>query len=489
MKLHPQYSTAPTPLRHTWSGLVNIDQFRHLLRQDAQECVRVSAQELGARHVRAAGMLDDYLGTFARDPQSFASSSQTQRSNWRNSFFIIDQLLVSGVNPMFTTCFTPSKMARKFSGIFGGGGSAAPPKDYAQWSQFLIEGAQLCVERYGESSVKGWLFEAWNEPNLGCFFDGTQLEFFELWAHTFRALKEVSPDLQIGGPSTARGEWLGEFIEWTRQNGCEPDYLITHVYNNDSENSALSPFDGPQGEKQNASPHFAARVIGGARKLANDLGFAGEIHWNEWGRSWLPCDPIRESAQEAAFIVKTMAQASQNADYFGYWCLSDVYDQLGYGREAFHGNYGMISLDGLKKPSYFAHQLLEKLGDTRLEVSGGSDLQNAIFTPTQSGFASLVYAMDEDFAMGSSGKLTVEIELPQNVHAQLKLTRVSESENNIQRYWEVMGSPAYPSRAQVEELRGQNALRSATHVVTVRNGFACFEMETPGIALLEISGA
>ncbi len=126
MKLQPQYSAIPTPLRHTWSGLVNIDQFRHLLRRDAQECVRMSAQELGARHVRAVGMFDDYLGTFGRDPQTFAAPSPTQRSNWRNIFFIIDQLLEIGVNPMFTTCFTPSKMARKFSGVFGGGGSAAP---------------------------------------------------------------------------------------------------------------------------------------------------------------------------------------------------------------------------------------------------------------------------------------------------------------------------------------------------------------------------
>ncbi len=347
---------------------------------------------------------------------------------------------------------------------------------------------QLCVERYGESGVKGWLFEAWNEPNLGCFFDGTQLEFFELWAHTFRALKEANSDFPIGGPSTARGEWLGEFLDWTRKNGCEPDYLITHIYNNDSENAALSPFDGPQGEKQNASPHFAARVMGGARKLADEMSFKGEIHWNEWGRSWLPCDPIRESAQEAAFIVKTMAQASQSADFFGYWCLSDVYDQLGYGREAFHGNYGMISLDGLKKPSYFAHQLLEKLGKSRLPVSGGSELQNAIFTPTQNGFTALIYAMEESFAPGNCGKITVKIELPRDCVSRLTLTRVSENENNIQRNWEFLGSPAYPSRAQVEELRGQNALRSAANAVSVRDGVARFEMETPGIVLLEIGG-
>lgn len=493
MKIQPHYSAAPTPFRHTWSGVVNIDQFRHLLRRDAQSCVQTAHGEIGARHVRAVGMLDDYLGAYGRDPQSFAQHPQTLRSNWRNVFFVVDQLVESGVAPMFTTCFTPSKMARSFSGVFGGGASAAPPADMKIWSDFLIEGAQLCVARYGEKSVEKWLFEAWNEPNLGCFFNGTQHEFFELWAHTFRALKNVNANFQIGGPSTARAEWLGDFIEWTRKNGCEPDYLVAHIYNNDSENSALSPFDGPQDEKQNASPHFAGRVMLGARQQIDETGFRGALHWNEWGRSWLPCDAVRESAQEAAFIVKTMSETSQSADVFAYWCLSDVYDQIGYGREAFHGNYGMISLDGLKKPSYFAHQLLEKLGESRIEIGGdfGADftsMQNAIATPTRDGFAVLVYAIEDEFAVGNSRKTSVEIALPTGFSGALKLWRVGENENNIQRAWEEIGSPPYPTRAQTDDLRARNVLQSAaTNEVRVLDNAARFEMTAPGIALLEIA--
>jgi xylan 1,4-beta-xylosidase len=152
-----------------------------------------------------------------------------------------------------------------------------------------------------------------------------------------------------------------DLVNFGHKNDCEPDYIITHIYNNDSEVAALSPFDGPQEDKASTSPHFAAGVMRGVRRELDVRDFKGEVHWNEWGRSWLPHDPVRESANEAAFVVKTMSEVSQLADYFAYWCLSDVYDQLGYGRETFHGNYGLLNLQGLRKPAYHAFQLLSLL--------------------------------------------------------------------------------------------------------------------------------
>jgi xylan 1,4-beta-xylosidase len=191
------------------------------------------------------------------------------------------------------------------------------------------------------------------------------------------AIKEVDASLRVGGPSAARGDWVLDLIEFGRKNDCEPDYIITHVYNNDPEWAALSPFDGPQEDKASKSPHFAAAVMRGVRRELDTHGFKGEVHWNEWGRSWLPHDPVRETANEAAFVVKTMAEVSQLADYYAYWCLSDIYDQVGYGREPFHGNYGLLNLQGLRKPAYHAFQLLSLLGDERVLV-GQLQSKNAL---------------------------------------------------------------------------------------------------------------
>jgi xylan 1,4-beta-xylosidase len=262
------------------------------------------------------------------------------------------------------------------------------------------------------------------------------------------------------------------------------------VYNNDSEWAALSPFDGPQEDKASKSPHFAAGVMRGVRRELDARSFKGEVHWNEWGRSWLPHDPIRETANEAAFVVKTMSEVSQLADYYAYWCLSDVYDQVGYGRETFHGNYGLLNLQSLRKPAYHAFQLLSLLGDERVPVSGDglNALTGAIATRAPEGNGVLVYSFDETYEAGAQ-MCQARVTLPQGAtQSSLRLYRINSRDNNVLTQWREMGAPAYLKRDQLSQLQANNTLQAASEDITFsnENGVpeARFNMETPGVALL-----
>ncbi len=485
---------ATSPLRHTWEGLINVDQFRWMVRRDMQEHIRLCQQELNAKHVRAVGMLCDEMRVLALDPKEYSVQDRKPRVNWQMVDYVIDSLLELGVNPMYTTSFMPSTMAAGNLTCFSTRSRTSQPKDHAEWAALIRNGVKHAIDRYGANIVRSWYFEVWNEPNLNsCFFEGSKEDFFRLWKTTYDAIKSVDASLRVGGPSTARGEWIADMVEFGRKNDCEPDYLITHVYNNDSPFAALSPFDGPQGDKTNQSPHFASRVIRGARKMMNDMGFKGEIHWNEWGRSWLPCDPVRESANEAAWVTKTMAEASQAADYFAYWCISDIYDQLGYGAETFHGNYGMLNLQGLRKPVYHAFQLLGRLGDIQAPLpatqTGEPPLTGVLATRKGAGYALLAYAFSEGDA--NAAELTeMSIALPKDARpTRFKLTRVDAAENNILASWRNIGAPDYLPHRQRDELRASNTLKSAPDS-DVRFDPATaqvrFTMKTPGVALVEI---
>jgi len=49
--------------------------------------------------------------------------------------------------------------------------------------------------------VAQWYFEVWNEPNIDFWSgDPKQATYFELYDHTARALKAVSPRLRVAGP-------------------------------------------------------------------------------------------------------------------------------------------------------------------------------------------------------------------------------------------------------------------------------------------------
>lgn len=493
--MKPDYQAESMPFRHTWSGLANILQFHFLHRKDILDQLARARDEIGVRHVRAVGMFDDSMHVFAPTPKScFKNKDPEPVENWSQIDIAIRHLLEIGVKPIFTTCFTPSRMASGEKFIFTRPSNVTPPKDFNQWHRFVRNAVRHTVDQFGLEEVRDWYFEAWNEPNLYSFWSTDQAEWFEFWKRTYGAIKEVDAELRVGGPSSARGEWLGELLQFGDANDCSPDYLITHVYNNDSESKPLSPFEGSNADKGSKSPHFASGVVRGVGNMLRDVGFKGEIHWNEWGASWFPYAPARETENEAAFIAKTMAEVSQEADYFAYWNLTDIYDHAGFGVEAFHGYYGLLNRDGLRKPSYCAHQLLSRLGDRVLPVSvqGGDRLLNGLVTRHDQGYRLLVYAYQdphEESALPEGEAVHVEVPLPEKSSGDPKVYLIDKTHNNILHSWRAMGSPAYPNAAQVAELQEANQLKDSPDCleITGKDGGASLHLrfQAPGMVVIE----
>lgn len=496
LHLRPAWESPCSPFRHTWEGVVNVDQFRWLVRRDLQDQLELARRELRARHVRAVGMFDDEMRVFGLSPASFMGyEPKAPRTNWQTVDYVIDSLLDRGLQPMFTTSFVPSAMASGPLTVFTTKAHTSPPKDWRQWEAFVRGSVEHAIDRYSLPVVRQWYFETWNEPNLdGWFWGGTQADFFRLWETTFRAIKSADASLRVGGPSTARAEWLADLLAFGAKHDCTPDYLITHIYNNDSAaHHPLAPFAGAQIDKSGTSPNFAAGCIRGVRELLQRLGYKGELHWNEWGRSFHGVDPRREQPSEAAFIARLLSEVSQEADVFAYWCLSDIYDQVGYGREAFFGGYGLLSLQGLRKPAYHAFELLAKLGTERVRVAssdGADSFLNAIVTrsPGERRAHALVYAYDhaDEPALRS---VEVAIELPRGARPGA-FHRVDSSENNVVARWRELGAPPYLSREQTRALAEENTLRSSSTPVRCEAAdgvpTARFTMECPGVALLEM---
>lgn len=496
LQISPQWEQG-IPLRHTWAGLGNVDQLRWITRADMQDHLAMCHQEIGLRHVRAVGVFDDDLWVLSRDPSRYfreKTLKEGARINWRTPFFIYDSLLDIGINPVVTTCFTPTEMASGAKTVFRTRNNVTPPADWKTWGKFIGEFIRSLADRYGIDTLKTWYFEAWNEPNLEGFWAGGKEGYWKLYQILFDTIKSIDPGLKIGGPSTARGEWINDLLIYGEKNNCTPDYIIGHCYNNDSASAPLSPFEGPQKDKENQSPNFTSGVVRGIRKIMEEHRFKGEFHMNEWGLSWYPYNPVRETANEAAFIIKTMNEVSQEADYFAYWCLSDIYNQVGYGLEAFHGNYGMLNMDGLRKPNYFSHQLLCRLGTEKITVEGKglSDLANAFVTRSERGVQVMVYAFDINYKAGDTpGSCSVEIDLPANLDpASVRVFRLDDDNNNIIKTWREMGSPVIPNKKETKELKDQNQLsmeKGDALIKKTHRGFkAQFNMQNPGVVLLEM---
>ena len=72
-------------------------------------------------------------------------------------------------------------------------GHGTPPKNFDRWTELIGNFVKHCQSRYGQNEVRKWYFEAWNEPNLEGFWNGTQQQFFEMYKAVATTIKSIDP--------------------------------------------------------------------------------------------------------------------------------------------------------------------------------------------------------------------------------------------------------------------------------------------------------
>ena len=140
LSIQPHWRSAPTPFRHTWEEVINVDQYRWLVRHDMLEQLSLLQRELGAQHVRAVGMFDDELRVLCPGPDTVGQPEpRPTRTNWQVIDYVWDELLARGLSPMFTTSFIPSRLASGPTTVFTTQGRTSPPRDYREWTALVSE--------------------------------------------------------------------------------------------------------------------------------------------------------------------------------------------------------------------------------------------------------------------------------------------------------------------------------------------------------------
>ncbi|HEY6314904.1 MAG TPA: hypothetical protein VIY52_29455 [Streptosporangiaceae bacterium] len=97
------------------------------------------------------------------------------------------------------------------------------------------------------------------------------------------------------------------------------------------------------------------------------------IWWTEWGTTPTHFNQVGDSVFAAAFLLRGMASALGRVQALSHWVASDHFDELGAPPELFHGGFGLLSVGNLRKPRYWALDLLARLGRHRLPVTVSGD--------------------------------------------------------------------------------------------------------------------
>lgn len=467
------------PLDHYWESIVGSGRASLALRSDYQEDLRLVHERAGIQSVRFHGIFDDDTGVCTLNPRGDVVY------NFQYVDQIYDDLLDAGVRPFVELSFMPAALASGNKTVFWYKANVTPPKDMDTWVEMVTAFARHLFSRYGGSELSRWFFEVWNEPNLD-FWAGTQAEYFELYRRTATALKSVDKRLRVGGPATAEASWASEFIQYCAQQDAPLDFFSTHIYAND-----------PQSKVFGSEAHYALEdVIPLAlRKVRNEVAASPMPHLpifiTEWNSTYMNDSALTDTSFNAAFIVHTLNRCREVVDAMSYWCFSDVFEEQGVAQNIFYGGYGLIAMRRIPKPSFHAFSLMHQLGNERLAVGEGP----ALATRRADGsVAILVWNLiprDEHGKPAPGAPLALRMVVRGLAHRnKLSVTRVDDEHGSALPAYREMGSPQYPTKRQIHELREAAELPPPKASLVAGGRYTEVPIELPpgGIALLEFSG-
>jgi xylan 1,4-beta-xylosidase len=430
-------SAPSSPLAHVWEHTIGSGHATLALRADWQAQMRKCREELGFRYVRFHGILCDDMGTFliyADQPlYSFFNADQ-----------IFDFLVSIGMKPFVELSFMPTGLSTGDKIVFHYRANVTPPRDYALWGTLIQKLSQHWVDRYGLEEVKSWFFEVWNEPNLDAFGSGKQDDYFKLYDATSKAIKNVHPELKVGGPATAANAWIPDFLKFCDGAKLPVDFVSTHHYPTDA--------FGKPGDDTEAQLAASTRSILRQQSVTAAREADGKpVYYTEWSSSSNPRDPMHDEPYAAAFAVKTVMEVDGVVEAYSYWTFSDIFEENYFPSVPFHGGFGLLNIHGIPKPIYRAYQLLRRTGAERLNVEGSHPTVDVwvIRGPNSTTVLLTNYALPRHPIAAE----TVEINLA-NLAAPSHATigRVDDDHANAPAAWKKMGQPEYLSSDQVKEL-------------------------------------
>lgn len=489
-----------------WNFCIGSCHAATALRENYREQLTMLKKDLGFRYIRFHGLFDDDIGIVRRSIFGDYVYSFTHIDD------IFDFLLSIDIRPFIEIGFMPECLASGDERLFHYKANVTPPKDEKAWCELVEKFMRHLIERYGLDEVRKWYFEIWNEPNLckdsgfkgGRFWSGDIEDYYNLYTVTVNTIKSVDNRLKVGGPATSNNALIPEMLDYCKKSGTPIDFVTTHHYPTDvvlgygvedsqnfitAYNNAESADDIKKILREyvtfqsNIWEKVERGVLTEMAKRAKTEARGLPLYYTEWSSlAGLPSD----GAFGASFIVKTVEDNMGLVDGYSFWTFSDIFEEKGVPNCAFHGGFGLITVDGIKKAPYNAFLLLSKLEKERytrifrentVDIYAFYGADNATIQLLAVNHQSLEHEINAE-------TVCIKIE-----NAELLPTadvlRVDERHGNPLRVWtEELGSPQYLNKRELYRLKSESEL--IPEKICVENNAFTLCVPEQGIALVTL---
>lgn len=447
--------------------------------------------------------------------------------NWAVVDSIVDTFIQHGIKPLMEIGFMPKDLSSKpipYEHNWSKGGNlwtgwTYPPKDYNKWRELVYQWVTHSIDRYGETEVKTWLWEVWNEPDIA-YWSGTFDEYCKLYDYASDGLKRACAGCTIGGPHTTspRNEkartYLKDFIEHclhgknyaTGKTGSPLGYIGFHAKGAPSffEEHIRMDMGAQLSDIKNAF-----EVINSFPELANIPVIIGECDPEGCAACSATRDPkygYRNGTMYSSYTASSFARIYELMDQYHVNLQGAVSWSFEFEGQAWFAGFRDLATNGVDKPVLNIFRMFGMLEGQRIQVQSDSMfhavdiIENGVKTRNDIGaiasasvnsIAVIIWNYRDDNIPGSSSWIDLTFNNLPGKNALVHHYRVDSSFSNSFEKWKAMKSPQQPTSGQYDELEKAGQLQLFTspawQPVTDKKLLLKFELPQQGVSLIKLT--
>lgn len=346
--------------RH-WNHMINAGRAADLLRYDMQEHILVLKKELGFSSVRIWDIFDPELLINENDGEGHYNFEKIDK--------VFDFLVENEIVPYIEMGSKPRNIHKTLVEQLVAQKREVQFQNGKEVRRFFAAFMRHLVNRYGVVEFEKWCFEQWNGEDFE--MDGASNHFFSVFSALYEAVKTVSPKTRVGGGGVGiqygNGNLSSMVREWERQPHY-PDFLSLYCY----------PYikgdeDGAAYARISSDREFLKNQLEMARAVIADSKLKDvEIHVSEWSFTVSNRNVLNDSCYKGAYVMKNVLDSLNLTKTLGYWVSSDIFAEFYDNSAVLFGGCGLLSKEGIKKPSYYAYSFLNHMKEYLVEKDENS---------------------------------------------------------------------------------------------------------------------
>ena len=445
---------------------INVGMAADLLEAKVQSQVRYVVEHLGFSYIRISNIFDEQF--------KIRPKHRYDNLNFDKLDVIFDFLNDINVHPFIEL---PEKLQKNIvaignTNIMVDEVKKEVIKSLEEWGYLFEEFLNHMIERYTLEELNSWIFEI--NDDVECETGASKYISYEtLYSTTYGIIRKYLQDAKIGGCGVnieMGKERVRQWLSYCRKISKEPDFLSIISYPYQVEGREVNR--NYQLLELQSDSNFVQKDLMEYEALLKEMQYSKTPIWiTEWNTSLSERNIYNDSCAKACHMLKQMTSVLGKIEGMSYWNVSDCHLRYFDRKKPIMGAIGIITKDGLCKPSYFTYEfflfvdakIVGKGENYIVSKRNNKEYTILIFNPQKFNEEYRIKSEDElqmqelpyIFQDKKSRKFSFLLKNLENGKRKISSYSISEQEGNILSEWKKIGYLDSFNRSEIEYLKNR----------------------------------